>query len=82
MSFMRLSILWLQWVLLRRPSVILFDTDGSMNARLAHGIRNHRYAKRYGFGIRTCVLAAGGAFVNDCCYVEKWAPLFPRTFEI
>jgi hypothetical protein len=75
-SQLRLLLLWLMWKALRWPSVILFDHDQEMNARLVRGTRSHPLAARMPFGVSTVRLMDDGA-IEGPCYVKRWEPLFP-----
>lgn len=81
MSNVRLFILYIQWVLFGRRSVILCDTDGELNARLVRGMGACCQAKRYGLGVRTVRLLPGGK-ICGAAYVKGWEPLFPPTFDV
>lgn len=70
------AILWVQWVLFGRCSVILVDFDGSINLRLVHSFRGHLFAKRVGLGIRLVRLLENGRVQNGR-YVDRWEPLYP-----
>lgn len=81
MGKFRLLLLYIQWLLIGRRSVILFDHDGEMNARLVHGIRGLFQAKRVTFGIKTVRLGPDGEVISGT-YVTRWEPLFPPDFTI
>jgi hypothetical protein len=76
MSTFRLFRLWLMWKIFRWPSVVLFDHDHEMNARLVRGTRSHPLATRMSFGVSTVRLMPDGA-IEGPCYVKRWEPLFP-----
>lgn len=76
MSCFRIWILRLQWLLLRRPSVVLIDHDGEPNARILHGYEPYVFAKRFS-GVRIRLLPSGQT--EGACYVKSWEPLFGAT---
>lgn len=78
MSKFRLGILWLQWVLLSRRSVVLIDFDGEPNASLLHGYRKWWWAKRH--MDRVQLLPDGKT--KGVRYVHGWEPLFPAQFTL
>jgi len=77
----RIFILWLQWKLFGRRSVVLIDYDGEANSRLVHGYRRWLVAKRYGGNIENIRLLPNGA-TSGACYVKRWEPLFPPDFAL
>jgi hypothetical protein len=81
MSAIRIFLLWVQWVFLLRPSVVLIDHDGECNARLARGIRHYRWSKRMGLGVSSVRLHSDGT-TTGAVYVTRWEPLFPSDFTI
>lgn len=80
MSRIRIFILWLQWVVLGRKSVVLIDFDGMAYARLSRGYGPYRWAKRHGFGISNVRLCEDGT-TQGVIYVRRWEPLFPRAAQ-
>lgn len=77
----RILILWAQWILFSRRSVILIDDSGMMSARLVFGYKNFLWAKRYGMGIKHVILLRNGKLQN-ASYVNRWEPLFPHNFTV
>lgn len=51
---------------------VLYGNDGTVTLRIIHKCRDgHKWAKRYGLGVRNVGLKSNGT-VTNCSYMDKW----------